>query len=377
MTKFWDWIESFHKSDVKDRDSPFEKLASINYLRETFEPNWDESNSDKHPFYSMLSIASDEDYARLGVFVNKIKELSKLPGNADIIRRMGDFNEYYGAYCEMDTALRFKLADLEVSIIEATQEMRTPDFLLKSPRNGIWIETTTINTPKETETNDLIGKLMTISISRHVAISGYFLREPKQKEIAEVIKMIQEALKESSSADHPSKLSIPGLMILFLRFGPSKEGIPEQFLDGVDIHDKEKKHRVERIVKKIEDKCKNNYPIAKSGFLIIYDQSAKDGDFIELLKRDERDLVSVISSYRNLLGLAIIMSNVRNPQPIWDLMNLEHCKWDVISLPSLESEGIIVWKNPCADEELPDYLIKALFEFNDNLNKILPDNQKH
>ena len=373
--KFWDWIQNFHESFVKDEEVLKSGISSVKYLRGLFEPYWVERDSDKHPFYSMLSIASDSEYERLRSLVDKLKELSRIPNHEILIRRMADYREYYSVLHEIDTLLRFKQANIEISIICPTQEMRTPDFILRLEKTRIWIETTSINPPSNAALYDLIGQLMTISMSQHVAITGHFTRKPEQKETEEILKRVERAVIELKGTEGVSKINIPGLMILFARTGPLTDGIPERYRDGISIHEKDRVPKVERIVKKIEEKCKENYQIADSGFLIIYDESGNDQDLFNMMTQKERNLTDVVSSYPNLLGLAVMMPNARNSPSVCskeydDINNQDEACFSISGLPGQERCGILAWRNICADKPILRSIISAIFHYGVDQEKL-------
>ena len=374
-SEFWRAEKEFHELRHGNYQWGGRGYEAFQYLRSCLEDHWNDSDSYIHPLRFDLMLASELSYRRLIDLELHIRAIQNQDCIEDHLRRLADPSEFLAAFEEMDTFFRLRIDNLSPILIRRENTV-TPDIIVESRSQKIWIEVTSIHdAPQETSVVSLMNLRTMIDISLDVMVGGFIVGPFGKGETPGLESRIEEVAWSVRLRGGFETFQMPGRAACFvIDKKKATHIVPEKFRYGFSYWEVGKIPHTRAIVRKIEEKVQKKYSKPEKGFVVLYDRYMDHLELEKILDQQEDPILKCIAENPSILGVALVMPPGFAPNPYLkgDQTSTHRIFRTYANLPSHQMERIIIWQNPReSDINLP--IVDALSRYCRNQQKLWTD----
>ncbi len=342
----WDETDDYLR-DLSSRDKRFEAgYRNFCFLRDKFKKYWGEMLLPQHPLFLHLIGAS----RFLEGPVVRLKCAENDPSVDKIIARLAEPTGYQSALQELDTYRRLKLAGLEPSFIKE-RKRTTPDILIRSGGQEIWVEATSITDDIEVSpAENLLALQMRLGLLPGVLIGGIILGPVSAEDIVSIEAQAEEvAMLAKITGTLQTTVSRKGPIFAIER-GEADAFVPERFRHGFLLYYERKTPHTKDVIMRIQEKIDKKYTDGVAGFIVLYDYFMDDEELLQILRTEPDSVSQFLEGHPEILGVALIMPSGYTPDLVQTgntRSSTRICKKYLLR-PEDVPEMIIIWPNPRA-----------------------------
>ncbi len=367
---FWNHIIQFHdlvKEDYPDAD---EGRHAVRYIRSVLEHVWKDELSGQHPLRSRGGWAGATNYEWLEQYAKKLHTATGIPGFDPVLARLGQPDEYVGAFAEIEVALKLHLSGLEVSFIPPG-DLASPDLTVKVGGTLFNVEVSSLNTPdEESRATDLLSTI-TVAQMRKAVTGGYISRPPSHSELETLTKQIVEAIEKAVDSHEIVKVNMPGVALVYVAPKDLASEMPEDSRGSFRFIQPYPRSTEEKIGKKLRDKARQVFVGDRSAFLIVYARMIGLEGATSLYEDLRDDIGAVIPSFPKLTGLVVTAPLTGVGVPEGEEKRIRGDRTLLYSRPSVdEFVASVIWRNTHADVSMPNEVLEAFKKYSANLEDL-------
>jgi hypothetical protein len=309
-------------------------------------------------------IASELHYARLIQLRKKFELVDKTNGFKGRAKRLADRIEHPSAMAEIETAVRLKLAGIDISFLNE-KSGATPDILARAGDNELWVEVTCVNPPRfEYRFSDLLGEIMSITMSKRVAVGGVGIERLEKDDIQQIRDKVNQAAGEIAGRDELRRVNVRGKATLYVGSGSKVADIPEEYRGSFRVWSSNPRAHIHRIIDKIREKGNKDYLGGDPGFLVLHDSMMDPRVVDDIFGSPVDDLGVVMATFPQLAGMALIIPYDFGTRlsPVTFLPTPDR-DFREYALPDMRTESLVLWRNKHTDIELPVSIYNAFLDY--------------
>jgi hypothetical protein len=374
---YWDGILRFHKNVSKGYSSGEEGLRAVRFLKHFFEKLGCAGFSRDHPLNNRLSVGIEQNYQWLIQYARKLYTASSLSGFEDIASRLTDHRTFLDANNEIEVALKFHLAELDVSFVPIDYTHQTPDILLKINKLEYHVEVSSLNPPDQEALMWMFHAQLTPLTSFKGLISGGLInRIPNKNKLIEIIEQVKEKTEQIKETNESVKLSFPGCATIYIAPRDKMSEIPKGSRGIYRLATSPRRSIEERIQRKISGKYDQLFSLDKPVFLFLYTQTIDAKMLHEYFNKVVENVEVILASYPALLGLVLTVPHLR--MDVVSSISSDSLKREInnnkVFLESevgkYQYESSLIWKNLHADQTFPSEILSAMENLSSNSQKL-------
>jgi hypothetical protein len=319
-----------------------------------------------------LGGAGAGNYLWLERYARKLHFSSQVRGFDAVVPRLGQPDEYSGAFSEMEVALKLGLAGLEVSFVSPT-ELPGPDLTVEVYEVVFDIEVTSLNPPGEKgRATDLLS-IITVAQMKKAVTGGYISRPPSHSELKTLSEKVVETIDKAVATHEILKVNMPGVALIYVAPKELASGMPGDSRGSFRFIQPYPRSNEERIGRMIRKKAKQLAADGRAGFLVIYARMIGLEGATDLYE-DLADAVgAVVASFPKLTGLVVTAPITGVGAPDKEEKRTERDRTLLYSKPSVdESEATVIWRNPRARTQMPPKVVRAFEGYSAHLQDLPP-----
>ena len=375
---YWERIVKFHERGYNKFPSGQEGLREIRFLKHFFEKFGRDGIIRGHPLNNRLGVGFEQNYQWLIQYAKKLHTANIISGSRDIAPRLTNPKELLNANNEIEVALKFHLAGLDVSYIPTESTHKTPDMLLKINKNEYHVEVSSLNPPDQEALMWMFhAQLTPLTLSKGLVSGGLINRIPNEKELVKIVSQVKEKTEQIKETNEPAKLNFPGCATIYIAPREKKNEIPEGWRGSYRLVQPHRRSIAQKIQRKIDEKYSQLFSFDKPTFLFLYTQTIDNKMLYEYFNKVAENVEVILASYPALLGLVLTVPHhgIDVPSSISSNSLKKEKKNDKVFLESevgkYQYESSIIWKNPHADHPFPSEILYAMENFSSNLDKLV------
>ena len=366
---FWDSICSFHEARVRDNLTDDSGLRAVKLIRLMLESDWSVESAARHPLTYRLGWASSENNAWLDLYSRKLKAASRIPGFSIVGARLGRPADYLAAFSELEVALKLSLSGHNVSFVPRSDNP-TPDLIAFSESSAPFnVEITSLNRPdQERQIQQLFMGIVHEGLRCGLSTGGTISRAPNRDQLANFILRVKQEADKAKAEHKMFRVNMPGVSTVYLAPPDLAESIPEDSRHVFRMVQPRRWSTEEQIGRKLKDKADALAMAGRPGVLVIYSWMVDREEIMRLFQNPGDDVGPSLASYPGVSGLVLtgsVSDGTLNADP-----PTQHNKHRVMvnrRSSTDERELSVIWRNPHADEPLPDTVIEALEAYPDHV----------
>lgn len=377
---YWNALLDFHQNAQGNSPNGAEGLDAIRRIHVLLGPTWNCSYVPghylKHHLWAAHQLANDW----LIQFARKLEILATIPGSQAIFHRLESRASYWGAWSELDFALKLSLGGFQCRFIPTTRKDPTPDLHATRGEVDLVVEITTMDPrPSQGLAFAAMHAMQWSAFQKKCTARGHISRIPSVKDIDQIERTVTGACEEANKTQGLVRVDLPELMTCFIAPWDHESEIPEEWRHMITAKGSRKLSMVERLSKLVSKKSKHQLTNARTGLVVIYDQlhfMDAHGPMEREAESEETGAIGdLLATFSQVLGTVLIrpFASVRdrntNNEEYGDTYILER------SLPGSEGERLAVWRNPVSPEDCTfDLIMDCLRDYPPNLRASLKGN---
>jgi len=364
VSAFWSDMEQFHRAVHGSSPNGEEGLQSFLYFRSLLERDWKDVDSGEHPFRHWVAIASEYHYTRLIQLRKKFELVDSMNGFKSRTRRLADKRQYLSAMAEIETAARLRLAGIDISFPK-DKSGNTPDILVEEDGCPFWVEVTCVNPPQfDFRFSDLLGEIMSITMSKRVTIGGFGLERLTKVGLQQIKDKVNLAAGEVAGKDELRMVNVRGKATLYVGSGSKVADIPDECKGTFRVWSSNPRSHIHRVIDKISEKGEKNYLGGVPGFLVLYDKMMDPRNVNEIFGSQIDDLGVVMATFPQLSGMALVVPYDFGTLTREVLFTISPDRdFKKYALPDMSTENLVLWSNKHADIKLPSTIYDAFMNY--------------
>jgi hypothetical protein len=374
---FWDNIEEFHKSVLKEHPTPgYESaLGAVRYIRAVLEPNWVEQDSPRHPITSRIRVSYGPFNQWLDQFARKLNVMTEIEGTDSITKRLASLEQYSSARFEMEVGLALSLGGFEVRFIHASQSMPSADIMARKESGEFVVEVSTLNrSQKELRAMELSNWVASVSFTSGMTAGGMLNGIRYSPQLVTLAREeVSLAFERAKSSHSVQEVSVPGFARIWVAPRDAASQMPEGVAGMFSLSNTPEKDLQIRLESKIREKMSQISGEGLDSVLVIFSDVAGWQSLEDLFKKPANEIDVVINTIPSLMGLSLagfggLLRSPQSEQP----QSKESMTLFMSEIGTQEPYPFLNWTNKYSIHSLPSGVFSAFQNYPTNLKSLPP-----